>query len=45
MRLSLSIGFVTTGEKGNETLEDLLAKADEAMYEQKRLKKMSVRST
>jgi GGDEF domain-containing protein len=38
-RLSLSVGHVTTAETGTETLDDLLAGADEAMYEVKRGKK------
>ena len=41
--LSLSIGHVTTGENGYETLDELLAEADKAMYEQKRSKKLQVR--
>jgi diguanylate cyclase (GGDEF)-like protein len=38
--LSLSTGYVTTEHGGAETLEDLLAKADTAMYEHKRGKKL-----
>ncbi|HEV7968613.1 MAG TPA: GGDEF domain-containing protein [Candidatus Acidoferrales bacterium] len=34
-KLSLSVGVARFDPKGNESLEDLLAKADEAMYEQK----------
>src|ERR1035437_1835731 len=43
MPLSLSIGYVTTKEHGHESLHDLLAQADKAMYEQKRGKKPQVR--
>ena len=41
--LSLSIGFVTAESVQVETLPELLAKADHAMYEEKRRKKMLVR--
>jgi diguanylate cyclase (GGDEF)-like protein len=41
--LSLSVGYVTSGEHQNDSLEDLLARADEAMYEQKRRKKTQPR--
>ncbi len=41
--LRLSIGHVTTGYGGHETLEDLLAKADRAMYEHKRGKRLQMR--
>jgi len=37
--LSFSVGHVTTAETGTETLDDLLAWADEAMYKMKRSKK------
>jgi diguanylate cyclase (GGDEF)-like protein len=40
--LSLSTGCVTTEHGGAETLEDLLAKADTAMYEHKRTKKLRI---
>ena len=43
--LSLSIGYVTTEDRGRESLEDLLAKADKAMYEHKKLKKLLARRT
>jgi|CZKL01.1.fsa_nt_gi diguanylate cyclase (GGDEF)-like protein len=39
IRLSISIGYATTDEHGTESLEDLLARADKAMYEQKKQKK------
>jgi len=39
MPLSLSTGHVTVSEHGNVSLENLLAQADTAMYEQKNLKK------
>jgi len=38
--LSLSVGHVTTRDEGRDTLDELLATADEAMYEEKRRKKM-----
>jgi diguanylate cyclase (GGDEF)-like protein len=41
--LSLSIGHVTTDESGYQTLDELLAKADKAMYEQKKRKKLQAR--
>jgi diguanylate cyclase (GGDEF)-like protein len=41
--LSLSIGHVTTEDRGRETLQDLLTKADKAMYEQKKSKKLQLR--
>ena len=37
--LSFSVGHVTTAETGSETLDELLAAADQAMYEMKRSKK------
>jgi diguanylate cyclase (GGDEF)-like protein len=37
--LSFSVGYVTSGEKPDESLKDLLAGADEAMYRNKRDKK------
>ncbi len=37
--LSLSIGYVTMDEAGKESLDELMAQADEAMYQAKRLKK------
>jgi diguanylate cyclase (GGDEF)-like protein len=37
--LSLSIGHVTQDEASKESLDDLMAKADEAMYQAKRQKK------
>ena len=37
--LSFSVGHVTTAETGTETLDELLARADEAMYMAKRGKK------
>ncbi len=37
--LSLSIGYATQDEASKESLGDLMAKADEAMYQAKRLKK------
>jgi diguanylate cyclase (GGDEF)-like protein len=40
--LRLSIGYVTTEPGRAETLEDLLTKADTAMYEQKRTKKLRI---
>jgi diguanylate cyclase (GGDEF)-like protein len=43
MPLSLSIGYGTTKEHGHESLHDLLAQADKAMYERKRSKKLQVR--
>jgi diguanylate cyclase (GGDEF)-like protein len=41
--LSLSIGHVTTEDRGHETLKDLLAKADKAMYEHKSGKRLQAR--
>jgi len=41
--LSLSIGYVTTEDRGHETLADLLAKADKAMYQHKKEKKLLAR--
>jgi diguanylate cyclase (GGDEF)-like protein len=41
--LSLSIGHVTTEYGGRETLEDLLARADRAMYEHKKGKRLQAR--
>lgn len=41
-RLSLSIGFVTTDSGPLLKLEELLARADQAMYEDKRRKKIPV---
>jgi diguanylate cyclase (GGDEF)-like protein len=41
--LSLSIGHVTTEHHGHETLENLLAKADRAMYEHKKGKRLQPR--
>ncbi|HUH62078.1 MAG TPA: GGDEF domain-containing protein [Terracidiphilus sp.] len=38
--LSLSIGYVTAAENSNEMLNDLLAAADKAMYEEKRRRKV-----
>jgi diguanylate cyclase (GGDEF)-like protein len=40
LALSLSIGYVTADELANESLKDLMARADEAMYEEKRRKKL-----
>ncbi len=40
MPLSLSIGYVTAADNGNETLKELLAAADKAMYEEKRRRKV-----
>jgi diguanylate cyclase (GGDEF)-like protein len=37
--LSFSVGHVTSTETGNETLDDLLVRADQAMYQDKRVKK------
>jgi len=37
--LSLSVGYVTMDEAGKESLDDLMANADEAMYQAKRLTK------
>lgn len=37
--LAFSIGYITTEAAKHSTLEELLAKADEAMYEQKRRRK------
>lgn len=39
VRLSLSVGYVTCRDARNESLDDILARADKAMYEQKRMKK------
>jgi diguanylate cyclase (GGDEF)-like protein len=41
--LSLSIGHVTTEDRGHEMIEDLLAKADKAMYEHKKGKRLQAR--
>jgi diguanylate cyclase (GGDEF)-like protein len=41
--LSLSIGHITTEDRGRETLQALLTKADKAMYEQKKNKKLQLR--
>ncbi len=41
--LSLSIGHVTTEYRAHETLENLLARADKAMYEQKKAKRLQAR--
>jgi diguanylate cyclase (GGDEF)-like protein len=38
--LSLSMGYVTADLKRTESLEDLLQRADAAMYERKRMKKL-----
>jgi diguanylate cyclase (GGDEF)-like protein len=40
--LNLSIGCITTDEALRETLEELLAKADSAMYQEKRRKKLEL---
>jgi diguanylate cyclase (GGDEF)-like protein len=40
---SFSFGIVTTDEGGTENLEDLVAKADAAMYEHKRQRKLRAR--
>ena len=40
--LSLSIGYVTASENGNESLKELLAAADKAMYEEKRRRKVPI---
>jgi len=42
MGLHFSIGYVTTDAAQIESLDELLAKADEAMYEEKRRKKVLV---
>lgn len=41
--LSYSIGFVTAGEHERQSLKELLAAADKAMYEEKRRKKLKRR--
>jgi diguanylate cyclase (GGDEF)-like protein len=41
--LSLSIGHVTSEARGHEKIEDLLAKADKAMYEHKKGKRLQAR--
>jgi diguanylate cyclase (GGDEF)-like protein len=43
MPLNLSIGCVTNKEHVHESLHDLLAQADKAMYERKRSRKLQVR--
>jgi diguanylate cyclase (GGDEF)-like protein len=40
MGLHFSMGYVTTDAEMQESLDELLAKADEAMYEEKRRKKV-----
>lgn len=40
VRLSLSVGYVTSDPEKHEKLADLLEQADSAMYEQKRRKKL-----
>jgi diguanylate cyclase (GGDEF)-like protein len=42
--LSFSVGYVTTEEDRRESLDDLLGNADEAMYQEKRRKKVALRS-
>jgi diguanylate cyclase (GGDEF)-like protein len=42
--LSFSTGYVTTDNGRRESLDDLLAKADQAMYREKRRKKVPARS-
>jgi diguanylate cyclase (GGDEF)-like protein len=42
MELSFSVGQVTTESAPHESLDELLAKADHAMYEEKRRKKIAV---
>ena len=39
--LSFSVGHVTTEEAGRETLDEMLARADRAMYQEKRRKKIA----
>jgi diguanylate cyclase (GGDEF)-like protein len=39
IKLSFSVGHVTSGARIRESLDSLLAKADEAMYEEKRRRK------
>lgn len=41
--LSLSMGYITSESPRQESLDELLARADRAMYESKRHKKMAVR--
>ncbi len=41
--LSLSIGYITSDIDSRESLSELLAKADQAMYEEKRRKKALIR--
>ena len=41
--LSFSVGFVTTDEDWHESLDDLLTRADQAMYQEKRRKKVAIR--
>ena len=40
--LHFSLGFAVSDETGQESLQDLLARADKAMYLDKRRKKVSV---
>jgi diguanylate cyclase (GGDEF)-like protein len=40
--LSFSVGFVTTDEDWHESLDDLLTRADQAMYREKRRKKVAI---
>jgi PleD family two-component response regulator len=39
--LSLSVGFVTLDHPSNESLKELVRRADEAMYRDKRSKKVA----
>lgn len=41
-RLSISIGLAIMDPDGNESVEDLMARADQAMYENKRKRKLTV---
>lgn len=43
--LQISIGIALLGAEQNESVEDLLARADKAMYEEKRLRKTSLPMT